>query len=124
MGDSETYFCPRGQISFGAGDLVDVINVAFNFSNNAKMRPTLKDAWGHKVLGAKTLSGTFVTVLSEKGLERDYFSRVESGEAVSMRLKMSTLTKNVEGVLTGIDGTLPLDDAIEFTVHWLGRWSD
>ena len=61
--------------------------------------------------------------IDEDGPERDYFSRVDSGEEVNMRLKLPGLTKNVVGVLSSLDGEMPLDDACKLTVNWVGKFT-
>lgn len=123
MASSEIPFFPRGQISFGAGDLVQVTNVTFTYTANTKLKHSLKRSPSGKVVGNKELSGKFDVELDEDGPEREYFARVDSGEEVSMRLKLPNLTKNVVGALVGIDGEMPLDDACKLTVNWIGKFS-
>lgn len=122
MAGSEVPVYPRGQISFGAGDLIQVTNVTWTYTNNAKLKHTLKKTPSGKVMGTKELSGSFTAIIDEDGFERDYISRVDSGEEVSMRLKLPQVTKSIVGFLTGIDGDMPLDDAVEVTVNWSGKF--
>lgn len=123
MAVTELPFFPRGQLSFGAGDLTQVSDVSFNFTNNGSLRHTLKRSPAGKVLGNTELSGSFTVLVDEDGPERDYFTRVENGEDVSMRLKLPGVTKNIVGFLTSIDGTIPVDNAVELSVSFSGRFS-
>ena len=123
MATSEIPFFPRGQLSLGAGDLVQVTNVSFTFNRNTKLKHSLKRSPSGKVQGNRELSGKFDVEIDEDGPERDYFSRVDSGEEVNMRLKLPGLTKNVVGVLSSLDGEMPLDDACKLTVNWVGKFT-
>lgn len=122
MADSEVPVYPRGQVSLGAGDLVQVTDVSFDYTNNGQLKHTLKKSPSGKTFGNKELSGSFTVIVDEDGLERDYFARVESGEEVNMRLKIPQLTKAIVGALSGISGSIPLDDAVELTVNWFGKF--
>jgi len=124
MASSEILQYPRGQISMGPGDLVQVTNVSFSYTNNGRLRHTLKQSPSGKVLGNQEVSGSFTAAIDEDGPERDYFARVKSGEEVSMRLKLPVTTKNVVGFLVSVDGDIPLDDAVELTINFQGKFSD
>ena len=123
MSTSEIPLYPRGQISFGAGDLVQVTNVTFAYTHGTKLKHTLKRSPSGKVLGNQELSGKFDCEIDQDGPERDYFARVASGEEVNMRLKLPNLTKNIVGVLVSIDGDMPLDDAVKLTINWVGKFT-
>lgn len=123
MAESEIPYFPRGQISFGAGDLVQVTSVSYSYTNNGKLKHSLKRSPSGKVLGTKEVTGSFSVDIDEDGPEREYFARVDSGEEVSMRLKLPGLTKNIVGFLTSIDGEIPLDDACTLKVNFAGKFS-
>lgn len=122
MAESELPVYPRGQMGFGAGDLMQITDISFDYTNNGQLKHTLKRSPSGKTFGNKELSGSFTVIVDEDGLERDYFARVENGEEVDMRMKIPQLTKGIVGALSGISGSLPLDDAIEFTVNWFGKF--
>lgn len=122
MAESELLVYPRGQMGFGAGDLMQITDISFDYTNNGQLKHTLKRSPSGKTFGNKELSGSFTVIVDEDGLERDYFARVENGEEVDMRMKIPQLTKGIVGALSGISGSLPLDDAIEFTVNWFGKF--
>ena len=120
----KTELYPRGQISMGAGDLVDVTNVSFTYTHNAKSKTTLKRPFAGVVLGAEEFTGKFDSIVPAAGLERDYFARVKSGEVVNARLKLPGLTLGTDVVLVSIDGEMPEDDACKLTVNFVGKRTD
>lgn len=121
MATSELKVYPRGQISFGPGDLVQAINVTFTSTSNAKLVHTLKKTPSGVVLGNREFTGKFDTVIDEDGPEREYFDRVRAGQRVTARLKLpGNVTKVSEIVLTSIDGEMPLDDSVKLTVNFIG----
>lgn len=124
MATDNTEIYPRGQISMGAGDLVDVTNVSFSYTHNAKSKTTLKRPFAGVVLGAEEFSGKFDSIVSAAGLERDYFARVKSGETVPARIKLPGLTVGIDVTLVSIDGELPEDDACKLTINFLGKRTD
>jgi len=124
MATDKTEIYPRGQISMGAGDLVDVTNVSFTYTHNAKSKTTLKRPFAGVVLGAEEFTGKFDSIVPAAGLERDYFARVQSGEVVSARIKLPGLTLGVDVVLVSIDGEMPEDDACKLTTNFVGKRTD
>jgi hypothetical protein len=125
MAESDIKSYPRGAVSLGNGDLIQVTNLSWSQTNNASLKHTLAQSPSGKVLGNREVTGSFTSIIDEDGPERDYFVRVDSGEEVNMRLKLpGGITKNFVGLLNTLDGSIPLDDAVEFTVNFMGRFSD
>ena len=118
MAESDIKSYPRGAVSLGNGDLIQVTNLSWSQTNNASLKHTLAQSPSGKVLGNKEVTGSFTSIIDEDGPERDYFVRVDSGEEVNMRFKLpGGITKNFVGLLNTLDGSIPLDDAVEFTVQ-------
>jgi hypothetical protein len=124
MAEGELRRYPRGQLSFGPGDLTQAETVRVTSTNNGKLKHTLKRSPSGRVLGTRELTFTFDVIVDEDGPEREYFDRVRNGSEVSMRLKIPTITRNIIGMLTSIDVEVPLDDAVKLTVSGIGKWSE
>lgn len=123
MADSELKLYPRGQLSFGPGDMAQVTSVRMSFTNSGKLKHTLKKSPSGKVLGNKEVSGSFDMEIDEDGPEREVFDRIRTGSDVNLRLKIPKVTKNIVVFLTSVDLDIPLDDAVKFTVNYLGKMS-
>jgi len=123
MSTSEIKFFPRAQISMGAGDLVQVTSFSYSYTNNAKLKHSLKRSPSGKTLGNKEVSGKFHMEIDEDGPERDVHARIDTGEEVNLRFKLPSYTKNFVGLLSSVDVEGPLDDAVSFDVAFLGKFS-
>jgi len=121
MADSELKRHPRGQIALGAGELQQATLGDFTFTNNAKLKHTLRKTPSGVVLGTRECSGTIEVNLDEDGPERDWIGLVESGESKNFRFKMPLLTRTIEGVCSSVNAKLPLDDAVTLTISFVGK---
>lgn len=122
MANDELKKFPRGQLSFGAGDLTQVTNVDVDATNGAKVKHSLKRNPSGIVIGNKEVTVTFDSEIDEDGMERDYYLRWESGETVNLRLKVPQLTKAFVGVISNVKASGPLDDAVKVSVTAVGKF--
>jgi len=70
-GDEQKFY-PKGRISKGAGDLVDVTEVTVKMSKGRKQIGTLRNPTSGITNGEHANEITFKSVISEDGFERDY----------------------------------------------------
>ena len=112
---------PRGQIAIGNGDLQQAVLARFTFTNNAKLKHTLRKTPSGFVLGTREATGSFDLEIDEDGPEREVFEAIRGGEIKNFRYKMPTITKTIEGIFVSVDVEEPLDDAVKFTVNWIGK---
>jgi hypothetical protein len=115
---------PRGQIALGSGDLIDVTNVKHDITNNAKQVHTIRQKGAGITLGTEESTVSFDIVVSEDGLERDWYNLLKKGEISQVRLKIPGETITVNGAVKDIGTELPLDDAIKVSVTFIGHTED
>lgn len=121
MADQELKRYPRGQIAIGNGDLQQATLARFSFTNNGKLKHTLRKSPSGVVLGTRECTGSFELEIDEDGPEREVFDAIGEGTIQNFRFKMPTLTKTIEGIFTSVDVEEPLDDAVRFTVNFIGK---
>ena len=121
MADQELKRYPRGQLAIGNGDLQQAIVSRFSFTANTKLKHTLRQSPSGYVLGTRECTGSFDLEISEDGPEIEVFDAIDEGEIKNFRYKIPTVTKTIEGVFTSVDVEEPLDDAVRFTVNWIGK---
>lgn len=117
----EQLLYPRGRIAMTTGDLVDVTNVKFEFTNNAKQVHTIAQKGAGIVQGNQESTVSFDLVVSEQGLERDYYGYLENGLIKQIRLKVPGMTFTINGMVKSLSAELPLDDAIKVSVTFIGK---
>jgi hypothetical protein len=115
---------PRGVVAMGNGDLTQVVNLKGKYSNNAKLKHTLRKSPAGYTLGVKECSGSFDLEIPETGEERDYWSLVKAGTVKQLRIKLPGTTKAINIVVSDLDFELPSDDAIKETVGFIGELVD
>lgn len=120
MSDEMLYY-PKGRIAMGAGDLMDVESIKTNIKNNAKLKHTIRRSPSGVVMGTKEGSCSFDAILSEKGYERDYVSAILNGTIKQIRIKVPGETVTMSGVFTERDNDIPLDDAIKYSIQFIGK---
>lgn len=121
---AEQKLYPRGRIALDSGDLIDVTNVKLDTTNNAKQIHTIRQRGAGITLGNEESTVSFDIVVSEDGLERDYYSMLKKGLVKQVRLKIPGITHTVNGMVKQIGMELPLDDAIKVSVSFIGHLSD
>lgn len=118
MGDK---IYPRGQIALATGDLIDVISVKVSTTNNAKQVHTIRQKGAGITLGVEETTVSYEAAISEDGQERDYFALVKKGTIVNLRVKIPGETMTIQGTYNTRDFDLPLDDAINLSMNFVGH---
>ena len=121
MATNELKNYPRGQIAIGNGDLQQATLARFNYTNNGKLKHTLRKSPSGFVLGTTECTGSFDLEIDEDGPERQAFDRITDGVVTNFRFKMPLVTKTIEGIMTSVDVEEPLDDAVRFSVSFIGK---
>lgn len=116
----QRYF-PKGRIALGGGDLIDVVNVKYTHTNNAKQVHTLRESGAGITMGVEESTVSYDTVVGAEGVERDYFQLVKTGKIVQVRIKVPGETITVEGAYTTRDFELPLDDSVKLSMSFVGH---
>jgi len=120
MSDILPYY-PKGRLALGNGDLLDVVSVKTNIKNGGKLKHTIRQSPSGYVLGVRECDLNFEAIVSEKGYERDYIGMVLSGLVKQLRIKVPGSTLIFTGIATSKSIELPLDDAVKYTVDWIGK---
>jgi hypothetical protein len=121
MADNEQKQYPRGQVSFGAGDLIQCINAKFTFVNGAKVQSTLRRNPSGVILGNKSVTANFDCKVDEDGPERDWVGLVNSGKPQQARFKFpggKTYTLNV--TVSQLDAASSMEDGCDHNVTLVG----
>ncbi len=111
----------RGQIALASGDLIDVHSVRVSTTNNAKQVHTIRQKGAGIVLGVEETTVSYESYISEDGQERDYFALVKTGVIVNLRIKIDGETMTIQGAYQSRDFDLPLDDAINLSMNFVGH---
>lgn len=111
---------PRGRIALGGGDLIDVTNIKVTTTNNAKQVHTINQKGAGITLGTEETTVSYDSVVSQDGVERDYYQLVKTGKIVQLRLKVPGETITVTGAYKSRDFELPLDDSIKLSMEFIG----
>lgn len=114
----------KGFIAEGNGNLIAVTNIKVDTTNNGKQVHTLMRPNAGNVLGVEETTVTFDSVVSEDGIEKDYFSRVKNGTEKQIRVKIPGTTMTVDGIYKDLSFDLPLDDSIKLSMTFIGHMVD
>jgi hypothetical protein len=123
MADDQLIY-PRGQIALANGDLIDVTNVKVDITNNAKQVHTIRQKGAGITLGVEETTVTFDAVVSEEGAERDYLRDIKKGIIRKLRVKVPEETITVNGMAQARSLELPLDDAVKYSITFIGHTED
>ncbi len=113
---------PRGALAMDNGDLVQITNVKVDQTNGAKLQYVMRkrNAAG-VILGNEGTTLSFDAVVDENGPERDYLKMVRRGTIKKLRVKIPGETFTVLGVATKRSLELPTDDAIKYSIEFIGN---
>ena len=111
-------------IAMGNGDLVSVTNFDLTLGVNAKQVSTLrkKGAGTHK--GEETCSVTFDCVVGENGEEADWIALVKTRTVKALRAKVPNRTMTINGEYGEVKIASSLDDAIKYSLSFVGHMDD
>ena len=114
---------PKGRISIGPGDLVDVYDVQFKAEDGLKVLATLRRNPSGIVFGMKSAELTFKSYFSKDGAERDYFGKYLNEEDIQLRLKVPGLTIVLKGCLASPSLATSVENPIDMQWTVKGKWS-
>lgn len=120
MSDDFSYY-PKARLALGNGDLMDVTNVKHSIKNGGKIQATLRRNPSGVTTGVKESTLSFDGIVSEQGYERDYLTMVKNGVIKQLRLKVPGETLVFTGIPTERSTENALEDAIKFSVEWIGK---
>jgi hypothetical protein len=111
---------PKAAIAMGNGDLVQVTNFNFDFTNNAKLKHTLRRKVAGVVKGNEEGTLKFDLEIDETGPERDYFNLIKTGEIKQVRAKLpGGMTLVLKGAYQQLSLDQPLDDACKMSLTFI-----
>jgi len=118
-GDEQKFY-PKGRISKGSGDLVDVTEVTVKMSKGRKQVATLRNPEAGITNGEHVNEISFKSVLSEDGFERDYQADYDNDKIAQYRFKIPGKTYAITGMIDDLEITSTKDGAIEFSCKVIG----
>jgi hypothetical protein len=102
------------------GDLVQVTNWNFTYTNNAKMKSTLRRRNAGVTMGNTEGTLKFDLEVPESGPERDFFTLVQSGQMKQIRQKLpGGAVRVLEGAFQEIAEDQPADDAFKTSLTFI-----
>jgi len=120
----EQIIYPRGQVALGNGDLLDVVEVSIDTTDNSKQVHTIRRKGGGDTQGVEETTVNFKAVVGEDGEEADWLKKVKKSAIDQLRLKIPGRTITVNGKFSTANYSLPLDDAIMVDVTMVGHIVD
>ena len=121
MAASEQKYYPKGRLSLGSGDLIDVTDVGLKASKGRKLVATIRQNPSGFTDGEANNEITFKSALSEDGFERDFWGKWQKGEVVQLRLKVPGKTFVQTGVFDDLEITSNVGGHIEFSAKHIGK---
>jgi hypothetical protein len=111
---------PKAAIAQGAGDLVQVTNFNLDYTNNAKLKHTLRRKASGITLGVEEGTLKFDIEIDESGMERDYITFVKTGAVKQVRAKLPGGTTLVlKGAYSQFSLDQPMDDACKLSMTFI-----
>lgn len=112
---------PKGRLSVGPGDLIDVYDVNFAFEDGEKIVATLRANPSGSTGGTRSCNGTFKSSISSDGFERDFWGPYEKRKKVNIRLKIPGKVLTLVGRYSKPNITSNIDNFIDFSIVVMGR---
>jgi len=123
MAAGEQLKFPQAYLAMGNGDLIQVTNFTITLGSGAKQAHTLRRRGAGIIPGNQESQATFDSIISEDGIERNYWRDVIEGTIRQLRAKIpggkTTLTLNGAFSQCDLDG--PLDDATKVSCTFIGH---
>ena len=111
---------PRGQVSFGSGDLQQCTDAKFDFENGAKVQGTLRGRAGITT-GVRKATVNFSTIVDENGPERDWVKKVKQGKIEQARFKFpGGVTYTIKCTASKVGGEVTLEDGVKMSIDLVG----
>lgn len=117
-------FYPRGQMSLGAGGrLNQVTDLSVTADNGAKLKHSLARSPSGFSKSVNDLQGSFNAEIPKSGMERDYFTLLESDEnaVVQGRVEVPGAGLVLEIVIKSVQLTVSMEDAVKYACTFIGR---
>ena len=112
---------PKGRVSIEGGDLVDVYDINLAFTDGEKTVSTLRQNPAGSTGGARSVSATMKSAISESGFERDYWNHYRRRKVIQMRLKVPGKTFVLTGRYTTPGLTSNVDNFTDFSIQLIGK---
>lgn len=112
---------PKGRVSLGPGDLIDMFGWSFDGEDGEKIVATIRQNPAGSTFGTRSGKLAIESAVSHAGFERDWLGKWLSREVVELRLKLPGITIVVTGRLTQPRATGNVDDFIKFTITCIGK---
>jgi hypothetical protein len=114
---------PQGAIAQGNGDLIQVTNCKFSYSNGAKQKHTLRRRGAGIVFGNDECTVTFDSEITEDGPERNYWKDAMERRIRQIRFKVpgGVTVLTVDGAYSQVETDQPLDDATKVSCTFIGK---
>lgn len=112
---------PKGFISKGGGDLIQVTNIKETTKNGAKQVHTLRKSGAGISFGPTETTVTFDAVVDENGPERNYFREIIKKQISQLRIKVPGETIAVDGASSERSQEIPLDGEIKYSITFVGK---
>ena len=112
---------PRGRLSKGAGDLIQVTDVTVRLSKGKKLQGTLRSPEAGVTRGESANEMTFKAVIDANGFERDWKEEFDKDKVSQYRLKLPGLVISLTGQIDDLEYTSNMSGAIEFSAKVIGK---
>lgn len=113
---------PKGQLSMGPGDLIDITDITLNFEDGEKAVATLRQNPAGSTFGMKSVKLQANAAISHAGFERDWFTKYDKREVIEFRVKVPGMVFTLTGRLTTLSVASNVDDVIKFGFSVIGRY--
>jgi len=123
MSNEEFADYPKGRISMGAGDLVDVFDIGHKYEVGEELVHTIRKNPAGSTGGKRKSEITFKAAIPAEGFERDYHGKAVKREKFQLRLKLPGKTITQVGRLSIVESHTSVDGFIEFTATHIGKMS-
>jgi hypothetical protein len=112
---------PKGTVSQGPGDCIDVFDWTFDGEDGEKIVATLRQNPAGSTFGTRSGTLAFSSAISHAGFERDWMGKWQKREVLELRLKLPGITITVTGRLTKPSISGSVDDFVKFKISCLGK---
>src|SRR5574341_796310 len=89
-----------------------------------KLQHTLRQKGAGLSMGVEETMVSFDALVSEDGPERDYLKLLKKGTIKQLRVKLPGETLTINGGVSKRSVEIPLDDAVKYTIEFIGRCED
>ena len=113
---------PKGSLSQGSGDLIDVTDISLAIEDGEKSVSTLRQNPAGSTGGARSAKCTFNNAISHAGFERDYWDAYQRRKVLEYRFKVPGKVFVITGRLTTPELATTIDDFIKSKWMVIGKY--